>query len=104
LPPFFHLTSTFFGLTSDYKVPLLEEIYICTQNLKGFNYSDVLELPTYERRFFLGLLSKDFQKREEEIEKAQQQAKSKGGKGNRTSTVSGDALKNKMRNGEIPNK
>ena len=104
MPPFFHLTSTFFGLTSDYKVPLLEEIYICTQHLKGFTYSDVLSLPTYERRFFLGLLTKDIQKKEEEIEKVQQQAKSKGSRGNRSSTVSGDALKSKMKSGEIPNK
>ncbi len=103
LPPFFHLTSTFFGLTTDYKVPLLEEIYICTQHLKGFTYSDVLALPTYERRFFLGLLTKDVQRKEEQIEKQNQQTKTRGSKGNRSSSVSGAALKNKMKSGEIPN-
>jgi hypothetical protein len=50
---FFHLTSAFFAF--EYKVSLLEEIYLCTQHLDGFGYSDVLLLPVYERRFYLNL-------------------------------------------------
>ena len=95
--PFFHLTSTFFGLTSEYKVPLLEEIYICTQYLKGMSYNDVLSMPTYERRFFLGLLNKESREREERIEEMKAKAQTKGGKGSRTTRVSGNALKNKIK-------
>jgi hypothetical protein len=50
---FFHLTSAFFP-NFEYKVSLLE-IYLCTQHLDGFGYSDVLLLPVYERRFYLNL-------------------------------------------------
>lgn len=102
MPPFFRLTSTFFGLTIDYKVPLLEEIYICTQHLKGFTYSDVLAMPTYERRFFIGLLTRENQKREEQIEQMNEESKSKGAKGSRQTKVSGNALKSKMASGQIP--
>jgi hypothetical protein len=98
-PPFFHLTSTFFGLTSDYKVPLLEEVYICMQHLK-MNYSDVLCMPTYERRFFLSLLMKQNIERQEEVENANKtQTNSKG---NRKTSISGDALKSRMKSGDIP--
>jgi len=104
LPAFFHLTSAFFGLTSEYKAPLLEEIYICTQYLKGVTYNDVLSMPTYERRFFLSLLTKEANERKEEVERMKEETKTRnsGGKGNRTTRVSGDALKSKMKNGEIP--
>jgi hypothetical protein len=104
LPPFFRLTSAFFGLTSEYKAPLLEEIYICTQYLKGVSYNDVLSMPTYERRYFLGMLTKDAREKQEEAEKFKEEAKarSNGSKGSRTTRVSGDALKNKMKTGEIP--
>ena len=80
---------------------MLEEIYICTQHLDGFTYSDVLALPVYERRFFLSLKSKDISKQKEHYEEQNQAVKSNS-KGNRTSTVSGDALKNRMKNGDIP--
>ncbi len=102
LPPFFRLTSTFFGLTSNYKVPLLEEIYICTQYLKGFNYTDVLNMPIYERRFFLGLLTKETTEKQAKIEEMKEQAKTNGSKGNRTTKVSGQALKNKIKGGDLP--
>ena len=80
---------------------MLEEIYICTQHLDGFTYADVLALPVYERRFFLSLKSRDISKQKEHQEEQTQAAKSNS-KGNRTTTVSGDALKNKMKNGDIP--
>jgi len=99
---FFHLTSTFFGLTSSYKVPLLEEIFICTQHLNNVTYADVLSMPVYERRFYLGLLTKQNRQREEHLETLKEQAKSKGSKGSRTTRISGDQLKNKINSGDIP--
>lgn len=102
LPPFFPLTSTFFGLTSNYKIPLLEEIYICTQYLKGFTYSDVMNMPIYERRFFLGLLTKEASEKQAKFEEMKEQAKTSGSKGSRTTRVSGANLKNKLKSGEIP--
>ena len=102
LPPFFPLTSTFFGLTSNFKIPLLEEIYICTQYLKGITYSDVLKMPIYERRFFLGLLTKETAEKQAKMEEIQEEAKTKGSKGNRTTKVSGQALKNKIKGGDLP--
>lgn len=80
---------------------MLEEIYICTQHLDGFTYADVLALPVYERRFFLSLKSRDISKQKEHNEEQTQAAKSNS-KGNRTSTVTGDALKSRMKNGDIP--
>jgi hypothetical protein len=60
-------------------------------------------LPTYERRFFLGLLTKDARQREEKLEEMkEQQVQTKGGKGNRQTRVSGEALKNRMKTGSLP--
>lgn len=69
--------------------------------MDGFTYSDVLALPVYERRFFLSLKSRDVSKQKEQQEEQTKAAKSNS-KGNRSSTVSGDALKNRMKNGDIP--
>ncbi len=80
---------------------MLEEIYICTQHLAGFTYTDVLALPVYERRFFLSLKARDVNNQKEHYEEQTQSAKSNS-KGNRTSTVTGDALKSRMKNGDIP--
>ena len=69
--------------------------------MNGFTYSDVLALPVYERRFFISLKAKDISKQKEHQEEQTKTLKSNS-KGNRTSTVSGDALKNRMKNGDIP--
>jgi len=61
-------------------------------------------MPTYERRFFIGLLTRDMKQREEHMEQMQQKSTTKTGKGTRQSKVSGDALKHKIKTGEIPNK
>jgi hypothetical protein len=71
--------------------------------LKGTTYSDVLAMPIYERRFFLGLLTKENSRRQEEIE-TMHEKQTRGGKGSRQTRVSGQALKNKMQAGQIPNK
>jgi hypothetical protein len=61
-------------------------------------------MPTYERRFFLNMLTKEAREREEEAERFKEEAKNRanGSKGSRTTTISGDALKSKMKMGEIP--
>jgi hypothetical protein len=84
----------------EFKSSLLEEIFICTQYLKGFTYSDVLKLPIYERRYYLSLLTRQAKQREEQYEEMKNKSNSKGG---RTTKISGDALKSKLKSGEIPN-
>jgi len=59
-------------------------------------------MPTYERRFFIGMLTKEAGEREEQIEKDKEQTKTNGSKGNRTTTVSGDALKSRINKGDLP--
>lgn len=58
-------------------------------------------MPTYERRYFLSLLTKQAREREEEAENMVTKPNSNA-KGNRTTRVSGDALKNKFKMGDIP--
>ena len=70
--------------------------------MKNMTYSDVMSMPTYERRYYLGMLTKDFERKEEQIEESKDQASTVGTKGSRTSKVSGNQLKNKMKTGEIP--
>ena len=53
-------------------------------------------MPTYQRRFFLGMLIKQ---KTEHIEKTNT---SRTTKGRRTSNISGDALKSQMSSGKIP--
>jgi hypothetical protein len=72
--------------------------------MKGATYSDVMAMPTYERRFFLGLLTKDAKEREEQIEAQKAKNQTKGGKGTRQTRVSGEALKNRIKSGDIPSK
>ena len=59
-------------------------------------------MPTYERRFFLGQKTKEISKQEEQMEQAREQSDKRNSKGSRTSRVSGDALKTRMQNGDIP--
>jgi hypothetical protein len=65
-------------------------------------YSDVLMMPTYERRFFLTTFINETEKRKEVAEE-QQNNVSSGGKGTRTTKISGDMLKTRLKNGDIPN-
>ena len=66
------------------------------------SYNDVLSMPTYERRFFLGLLNKEARDREERAEELRNKTQTKHSKGSRTTRVTGDALKNKIKSGDIP--
>lgn len=65
-------------------------------------YSDVLMMPTYERRYFLTSFINENEKQKERMEEQQGNTTS-GGRGTRTTKISGDALKSKLRSGEIPN-
>lgn len=60
-------------------------------------------MPTYERRFFLGLLNKEAREREDKMEEMKNnQSGSSNSKGTRKTRVGGDALKSRMKNGDIP--
>lgn len=63
-------------------------------------YNDVMMMPVYERKYFINLLIQQNQKRVEYLDN--EKSSTKTSKGNRQSKISGDALKNKMKNGEIP--
>jgi hypothetical protein len=72
LKPFFPLDWTFFGLTSDYKVTLLEEIYVCTKHI-GFTRQDVMLMPVYERKYHINKLIEENEKQQEQIQKMKKQ-------------------------------
>lgn len=61
-------------------------------------------MPTYERRFFLNMLTKEAREKQEEADKLKEEAqnRAKGSKGQRSTRISGESLKNKMKTGEIP--
>jgi hypothetical protein len=48
---------------------LLDEIYYLIRHA-NFSYEDLVKIPTYERKYFIGKLSEEFQKRAEQIEKS----------------------------------
>jgi len=81
---------------------LLEEIYYCVKHI-GFTYNDVLNMSVYERRQYLNLLLNENQKKSEVIEEEKEKYANKNAKGSRTTKVSGDQLKAKLKSGEIPN-
>lgn len=77
---------------------MLEEIYLCTQHIKGFNYSDVMSMPVYERRYYIGMKNQEYNKQVDRDTSSTTQ----NGKGNRQKKLSGEALKNRLNNGDIP--
>jgi len=83
-------------------IPLWDEIWICTQHMKNITHSDVMAMTVSQRRYFLGLLTKDFKQKEEQIEEQRNKQTTQGSKGSRTTKVSGSQLKSKMKNGEVP--
>lgn len=60
-------------------------------------------MSVYERRQYLSLLINENQKKSELIEEEQAKYTNKNAKGSRTTKVSGDQLKAKLKSGEIPN-
>lgn len=65
------------------------------------DYSDVMVMPTYERRFYIDMFKREMEMKREQIEEAKNGAS--GGRGQRTTRISGMNLKNKMKNNQIPN-
>lgn len=65
------------------------------------SYNDVLMMPVYERRFFLNSLIQENEKKKEKMEA--QATNSSSGKGTRTTKISGEQLKSRLKSGEIPN-
>jgi hypothetical protein len=69
----------------------LKEVFAFVENTK-FTYTEVMGMPTYERRFYIKLKTEQNEKRAELLE--EQKSKSgKNGKGERTTKISGDAVK-----------
>jgi hypothetical protein len=64
-------------------------------------YTDVLNMPTNERRYYMGMLIKSKQEEQARVEETTNKANSNA-KGSRKTKVSGEALKNKIKSGEVP--
>ena len=59
---------TFFVLSSDYKKIILDETFFLVKNA-NFSYVDVMTMPTYERKYFIGKLVEQYDRIEEQREK-----------------------------------
>ena len=60
---------TFFALSSDYKKIILDETFFLVKNA-NFSYVDVMTMPTYERKYFIGKVIEEFDTIREEREKS----------------------------------
>jgi hypothetical protein len=58
----FPLGLNFFVLSSNYQKILLDEFYYLIKH-GNFSYSDLLKMPTYERKYFIDKLIKEYEKR-----------------------------------------
>ena len=64
-------------------------------------YDAILNMPTYERRFYLITLKNEIDGINERTEQEMNKTNSTG-RGTRSTTLSGTALKSKINDGEIP--
>jgi hypothetical protein len=62
-----------------------------------------MNMSVYERRQYLSHLINENNRKTEAIEEQKEAINNKGTKGTRTTRVTGDQLKAKMKSGEIPN-
>jgi len=60
---------TFFALSLDYKKIILDEIFFLVKNA-NFSYVDVMNMPTYERKYFIGKVIEEYDTIREEREKS----------------------------------
>lgn len=60
---------TFFALSLDYKKIILDEIFFLVKNA-NFSYADVMTMPTYERKYFIGKVLEEYDTIREEREKS----------------------------------
>ena len=59
---------TFFALSSDYKKIILDETFFLVKNA-NVTYVDVMTMPTYERKYFIGKVMEEYDTIREEREK-----------------------------------
>jgi hypothetical protein len=60
---------TFFALSSDYKKIILDETFFLVKNA-NFSYVDIMTMPTYERKYFIGKVIEEYDTIREEREKS----------------------------------
>ena len=60
---------TVFALSLDYKKIILDEIFFLVKNA-NFSYVDVMTMPTYERKYFIGKVLEEYDTIREEREKS----------------------------------
>jgi hypothetical protein len=58
------LGQTFFGPTSENKPILEEEIYYCVKHI-GFSRSDILNMPTFVRKYHISFFLKELEQQKE---------------------------------------
>ena len=93
LLPFFPLTSTFFGLNYSYRKPFLEEIWACSEYL-NIPYDVLMKMPTDVRKFFIFKHTEKINKQIERYDEVKATQVTKTFKHSRTTTVSGEGVKN----------
>jgi hypothetical protein len=57
-----------------------------------------MSMPVYERRYFIGMKNQEYNKKVDR----EADSPTNNGKGNRQKKISGDTLKNRLNNGDIP--
>lgn len=80
---------------------MLREVY-ATMRVLGCSRRDVMEMPTRERKFYLNEFMNEEEKREEQMNSGENNSVHNSGKGKRTRRVGGEELKQKMKNGDLP--
>jgi len=65
---------SFFVLSSNYKKVMLDEFYYLSKHV-NMSYTDMMNMPIFERKYFVNKLSEEFIKREEEMEKARNKSR-----------------------------
>jgi hypothetical protein len=71
--------SSFFGLRAEDKPAIHDQIFsLCFHGKGGFTHSEVYEMPTYLRRFYIAKASKFYDEEKKEMDKATKKAKGGG--------------------------
>jgi len=52
----------------EYKKYFLKEVYICSKHI-NLSYSDIMNMPTYERRFYLDELLKEVKQQQDDVDR-----------------------------------
>ena len=71
--------SSFFGLRAEDKPAIHDQIFsLCFHGQGGFTHTEVYEMPTYLRRYYITKASKHYEKEKEQMDKAQKKSKAGG--------------------------